>query len=340
VSVPPGYFRVTSAWTREDRRGAARCRLGRFRMRWRVEPGLYALARPDADSPVLVTANYRLTFDILRRDLRGTPCWILVLDTAGINAWCAAGAGTFSTEELVLRLGKTRLGEVVSHRTVIVPQLGASGVSAALVEKHAGFTVRFGPVRSADLPAYLAGGGKATPAMRVVRFDTRDRLVLAPMEIGQSLMRYPAFAFAALIYAGLGAGGVALGRAFAAGWPLLALGLGSILAGSFLHPLLLPVTPLRSFSLRGWLIGATVNGALLHAAGLAAGMDVFRLAACWLFFPAAGAYMALQFTGATPFTSPSGVRRELRWFVPVAIAAAALAAAAFTLSKLREMGIL
>jgi hypothetical protein len=309
-------------------------------MRYRVEPGLYALERPGEDSPVLVTASYRLGFDMLRKDLRGVPCWILVLDTGGINVWCAAGAGTFSTEELVARVAKSRLSEVVRHRTLIVPQLGATGVSAELVEKHAGFAVRFGPVRSSDLPDYLSRDCTATAPMRAVSFTTLDRVTLVPMEIGQSLMRFPAFAFVALIYAGLGPGGVSLGRALNDGWPLLALGLGSILAGSALVPLLLPWIPLRAFSARGWVIGAGVTAALLHAAGLAAGMDPFRAAGCWLFFPAASASMALLFTGATPFTSHAGVRREIRWFFPFAAAAALLTAAALTLSKLRQMGAL
>jgi hypothetical protein len=337
---PPGYTRISSEWTAADRRGAVRCRLGKFRMRYRVEPGLYALDRPDEDSAVLVTASYRLGFDLLRRDLRGFSCWILVLDTAGINVWCAAGAGTFSTEELVARAAKARLDEVVRHRTIILPQLGATGVSGPRVQQYAGFTVRFGPVRSADLPAYLSNECTATPPMRAVSFSTRERLTLVPMEIGQSLMRFPAFAFAALIFSGIGSGGVNLGRALGEGWPLLALGLGSVLSGSFLLPLLLPLIPLRAFSARGWILGGWVTAALLHAAGLAAGMDPFRVAGCYLFFPAASAFMALGFTGATPFTSHAGVRREIRWFIPFAAAAALLTAAALTLSKLRQAGVL
>lgn len=336
----PGFFRVSSQWSAKDRRGALRCRLGKFRMRYKLEPGLYALGRPDGDSPVLVTANYRLTFDIVRRDLEGIACWILVLDTAGINVWCAAGAGRFSTDELVARVQKSRIAELVGHRSLIVPQLGAEGVSASLVREHTGFTVTFGPVRSADIPAFLARERTATPAMRAVSFTTVDRLTLVPMEIGQSLMRFPAFAFVALIFAGLGPGGVTLGRALSEGWPLLALGLGSVFAGSFLFPLLLPLLPLRAFSARGWYLGAGLTALLLHVGRLAAGMDPFRLAACYLFFPAASAFMALSFTGATTFTSQAGVRREIRRALPFAIASVLLALAALALSKARRWGAL
>jgi hypothetical protein len=159
------------------------------------------------------------------------------------------------------------------------------------------------------------------------------------MEIGQSLMRVPAFAFAVLLYAGLGPGGVNLGRAWAGAWPLFALGLGSVFAGSLLVPMLLPYIPLRPFAARGLALGAGVTAALLHGARLAAGMDPFLVAGCWIFFPAASAFMAMSFTGATPFTSPSGVRREIRWFIPLSIAAAAACGAALTLSKLRLWGL-
>jgi len=335
----PRFTRTTSEWTADDRRGAIRCRVGRFRMRYAVQPGLYALGRPDADSPVLATANYRLGFDTLRRDLTGVTCWILVLDTGGINVWCAAGAGRFSTEELIGRMQKTRMAEVVRHRTIIVPQLCATGVSAHRVTSRTGFTILFGPVRGSDIPEYLARGCTATTEMRAVRFGMRDRLVLVPMEIGQSLLRVPAFAFAALIYAGLGPGGINLGRAWAGVWPLFALGLGSVFAGSLLVPMLLPYIPFRSFAARGLALGAGVTAALLQGARLAAAMDPFLVAGCCIFFPAASAFMALNFTGASPFTGPSGVRREIRWFIPLAIAAALVSGAALTLSRLRLWGL-
>ena len=40
-------------------------------MRSTVPPGLYALGEPGRDSDVLVTANYKLSFDMLRRALHG-----------------------------------------------------------------------------------------------------------------------------------------------------------------------------------------------------------------------------------------------------------------------------
>ena len=64
-------------------------RWGYKRNEYRVEPGLYAMGTPTPDSPVLVTANYTLSFDALRSSLAGVEAYVLVLDTLGINVWLA-----------------------------------------------------------------------------------------------------------------------------------------------------------------------------------------------------------------------------------------------------------
>lgn len=54
-----------------DRMGAIMVRFGFNRMTYRVTPGLYAVGSPDQNSPVLVSANYKLSFDVLRKELGG-----------------------------------------------------------------------------------------------------------------------------------------------------------------------------------------------------------------------------------------------------------------------------
>jgi hypothetical protein len=110
-------------------------RIGVNHMGHRVTPGLYSIGRPGPESPVFVTANYTLSFDSLRSALKGIDGYILVLDTQGVNVWCAAGEGTFGTDELVNRIAATKLENVVEHRKLTLPQLGASGVNAFEVEK-------------------------------------------------------------------------------------------------------------------------------------------------------------------------------------------------------------
>ena len=81
------------------------------------------MGRPGPESPVFVTSNYTLSFDALRTSIKGIDGYILVLDTKGINVWCAAGKGTFGTDEVIKRVQETELAQVVSHRRLILPQL-------------------------------------------------------------------------------------------------------------------------------------------------------------------------------------------------------------------------
>src|SRR6266542_4399541 len=179
--------RIATKWSWRDRVEHCRCRVGSFRNRYAVEPGLYAVGRPGPRSEVLVTANYKMSFDHLRRALDGLDAWILVLDTRGVNVWCAAGKGTFGTEELRRRVESVGLARVVTHRRLIVPQLGAPGVSAHEVQQLTGFRVRFGPVRASDIAGYLRTGLEPTPEMRRVRFGIADRVVRVPMELVPAL---------------------------------------------------------------------------------------------------------------------------------------------------------
>ena len=146
---------------------------------------------------MFVTGNYTLSFDALRTALAGRNAYLLVLDTKGINVWCAAGKGTFGTDELVSKIKSTGLEDAVNHRRLILPQLGATGVSAHDVKKLSGFEVEYGPVRAEDLPNYLKEH-RATAAMRQVRFNLGDRLVLAPVEMVNTFL--PMLIIAGVMY--------------------------------------------------------------------------------------------------------------------------------------------
>ncbi|MBL7065690.1 MAG: carbon monoxide dehydrogenase [Anaerolineae bacterium] len=287
-------------------------RWDRFLARWgvnrsghRVEPGLYALGNPTTDSPVFVTANYTLSFDALRSALAGIDGYILVLDTQGINVWCAAGKGAFGTGELAHRIEATALHDVVSHRVLILPQLGAAGLAAHEVKKRSGFRVEYGPVRATDLPEYLQTH-RATPEMRRVRFTLRDRLILIPVELVHALLPMLIATVVVFFVGGL--------------WASAAV-VASILAGVVLFPILLPRLPTRDFSSKGFVLGGMV--ALLFALGLflrspdaAWWLRVGGALTYLLPLPPVTAYLALNFTGSTTFTSQSEVRREIFTYVP------------------------
>lgn len=295
-------------------------------MSYKVDPGLYALADPDAKSPVLVSANYKMSFDFLRKSLEGRSAWILVLDTDGINVWCAAGKGSFGTEELAERVNASGLADVVDHRVLIVPQLGAPGIAAHLVKKLCGFKVVYGPVRAADLPAFLDSGLKAKPEMRLKTFLLSERLALVPVELVHALKKFLMALPVLFVVNGLSGTGGFFENALSKG-SLDALGLlVGITAGCVMSPALLPWLPGRAFSAKGaWLGLAGGFFFLLMRNGMngAAPAGALETAAWLLVIPAVSSYLAMNFTGCSTFTSLSGVKKEMRWAVPAQIAAAA-----------------
>jgi len=311
---PPPLRRTHPVITWRDRLDHYLARWGYKRGQHRVAPGLYAVGQPRETSPVLVTANYTLSFDAVRSVLTDIDAYILVLDTRGINVWCAASKGTFSTDELVKWVFASGLHRIVKHRKLILPQLGATGVSAHKVKQRAGFRVAYGPVRASDLPSFLLTG-KITPEMRRVTFDLSERLVLIPIEVVHTLLPM----LGAAVVLGLLAG------------PSAALGVVlAVLAGTVLFPLLLPWLPLHDFSAHGYLLGILAAlpapWATLGAGTGNAWTTVARAVGLLIGLPAATSYLAMNFTGATPITSPSWVRREMRRYIPIMAATVILGA--------------
>jgi CO dehydrogenase/acetyl-CoA synthase gamma subunit (corrinoid Fe-S protein) len=129
VSRPPLIRRTTSVLTRADGWDHLLARWDVNRRGHRVESGLYAPGDPTPDSPVFATVNYTLGFDALRSTLAGVDGYITVLVTRCDNVWRAASKGTLGTDELVKHIQSARLHDVVRHRLLILPQLGAPGVA-------------------------------------------------------------------------------------------------------------------------------------------------------------------------------------------------------------------
>jgi acetyl-CoA decarbonylase/synthase complex subunit gamma len=297
-------------------------------MSYRLLPGLYALNSPDASSPVLVTASYKMSFDRLRSALSGRDAWILVLDTQGVNVWCAAGKGTFGTSELINRINQSGLANLVSpsNHQVILPQLGGPGVAAHKIKKATGFKAVFGPIRAEDLPAYLDSGGKATAEMRRKQFPLTERALLIPIELVAAFkVAIPAAAILALVAGLASSAGFWVGARATGGVAAMAL-LAAVIAGSIVTPLLLPWLPGRAFSVKGMLIGLVAAAALVLGLlwqGPKNGLPQALEAAAWLLLiPALSSFQGLSFTGASTYTSLSGVRKEMRWAVPLQIGAA------------------
>ena len=327
VDSPVGKVpRVSTALTMADHLGNARVRWGYGRMDYGVPPGLYALGAPDSTSEVIVTANYKLTFDVVRKALAGQNLWMVVLDTMAVNVWCAAGKGTFGTDELVHRLESVGLNRLVEHRRIILPQLGAPGVAAHKVKELSGFKVVYGPVRIQDLPMFIKAGRKATDQMRRKRFPLSERAVLIPIEL-VSALKNGAILMAAFFFAsGLGGPGDYWSNVWSSGLLAAVSIFSGLVGGAILTPLLLPWLPGRAFSVKSIPVAVGLVAITLVALGgdMSRWSSLFEAGAWLLMAPALAAYLALNFTGASTYTSLSGVEKEMRFGMPIQIAAAGL----------------
>jgi uncharacterized membrane protein len=199
----------------------------------------------------------------------------------------------------------TRLGEVVRHRKLILPQLGAPGVAAHEVKKRSGFWVEYGPVRAGDLPEYLKTH-TATSQMRRVEFPIIDRLVLVPVDIVQTFL--PTLLAVLVFY-------------FLGGWISSLAVVAAVYSGIILFPILLPWLPTHNFSTKGFLLGSLVAipfalSAFLYHPEWTWYRQAGQALEFMLAMPAVTAFIALNFTGSSTFTSRTGVRREMFASIP------------------------
>ena len=313
---------VSTVWKKKDLFSTIKVRWSIGRMDYTVTPGLYAVGTPDEKSDVYVSCNFKLSFDILRRALHGINAWILVLDTKGINVWCAAGKGTFGTKELVFRIKEHQLEKVVNHKKIIVPQLGATGVSAYKIKEEAGFKVIYGTVKADDIPAFVANGYKATPEMRKINFNLWERMKLIPVELFYAkyyLILIPAIFF---ILAGLHASGFSVDYSWNNGGRAVINLYVAYLSGCVLTPMLLPIIPFKRFSLKGLVMGWLMAILMLYFNFL--GTNIFEIISWFLLIGGISSFMAMNFTGASTFTSLSGVQKEMRISLPLQICGTAL----------------
>lgn len=310
-------IKTTSDLNFNDFFGAMKARWAINRNNYKVAPGLYSLGNPDKNSTVFVTANYKLSFDTLRKNLSELDAWILVLDTKGVNVWCAAGKGTFGTEELISKIESTNLADVVNHKKLILPQLGAVGVAAHEIKSRTGFNVKYGPVEAKDIKKFISNNFRSDSQMRTVEFKTFQRLKLTPVELVGGLTHFLLFVASFIILSGINKSGYSLDFAFEKGLRSALFITIGYLSGTIICPLLIPIFPFRHFSLNGILLGLITTTTTIFLGFN--DMALFEKIGWMLMIPAINAYAFLNFTGCTTFTSLSGVLKEMKTFIPIII---------------------
>lgn len=299
----------------------------------KIIPGLYAIGEPKAESNVFVTANYKLSFDALR-EAQVNNCWVMVLDTHGINVWCAAGKGTFSTSEIVRMIGKCHLGSIINHKKIIVPQLGAVGVSAYKVKQMTGFDVVFGPVRADDIGRFLENDFSATSEMRQVSFNFIDRAILAPLEFIQSLKYFAVVFLMVFIVGALGKYEMSDLGAFI---PCFVMILSTNLMGAIVFPLIFPLLKGDWFTTKALPL-TFIWGSLSAMVLSRIGIGIYEVAGLILMGASLLETHALNFTGATPVASYNETKKETLTVVPYLIAVYILGVVIYALAVGQVIG--
>ena len=308
---------ITANWSFKDYAGTLKVRSAIGRNNYSVNPGLYRIGNPDTKSEVFVSANYKLSFDTLRKNLKGLDASILVLDAKGINVWCAAGKGTFGTQELIRQIRVNQLDKLLQTKRLVVPQLGAPGIFAHEVKEETGFKVVFGPVRARDIQSFLKSGLKANEEMRTVKFGLRDRLILTPVEISNSIVYLILVSLFFFFLSGLSRTGYSFQDINNEGIIWITFIIAAFLSGAFLTPILLPWLPTRYFAMKGMITAAVIYLGLT-VTGI---FDFYLLSFTgWLLISLSiSSFLAMNFTGASTYTSLSGVKKEMKIFVPVQV---------------------
>jgi len=176
------------------------------------------------------------------------------------------------------------------------------------------------------LPAFIDQGFKATPDMRLKTFPAIERIVLIPVELVEALkgalILIPLFFLLGGLIGSAGYWTNAIDHGTFAVFALVA----AIFGGAVLTPVLLPWLPGRAFSIKGAVAGLLVSVippvlTRIFFGQWPAGLDFVA----WIFvIIALAAFLGMNFTGASTYTSLSGVKKEMRWAVPLQIASACI----------------
>lgn len=315
----PRAVKISKQLTWKDKAAAIALRLGIGRNKASVKSGLYYTGNPGKDSPVLVTSNYRLTFDAVRKELTGLNVWMLVIDTGGINVWCSAGKGSFSAEAIKKEIVKSKLSEFASDGILILPQLSASGVNINKLRKETNYKVVFGPVYARDLKEFIEFGMKKNTRMKKVTFTLKERAVLIPVELVHAWKILAAFIPVSFIAA------LPFTEDFLQRFLIIFLFfLVSVVSGVVITPLLLPYIPGRFFSVKGLIINILWSSLFYVFNSSFAHQSLLLYISMVLIGTAAASYGAMNFTGCSTFTNQKGTELEVKMSLPMQIVTALL----------------
>ena len=121
-----------------------------------VDPKMYEVGAASADSPLLVTTNFSLTYFSVSGEVEGSgiPAWLLVADCDGQSVLTAWAAGKLDAEKIAKSVKDSGIGDKLSHKKLVIPG-HVAGLSGEVEEELPGWQIMVGPRDAVDIPSYL-----------------------------------------------------------------------------------------------------------------------------------------------------------------------------------------
>ena len=121
-----------------------------------VTPGIYEINSPTAESPVLITTNFSITYFSVANEVEGSglPAWLVVTDAEGMSVLTAWAAGKFDAERIAKAVKGFDVASKVSRKRIVLPGHVAV-LSGELEEELSDWEIRVGPREAVDLPAFM-----------------------------------------------------------------------------------------------------------------------------------------------------------------------------------------
>lgn len=118
--------------------------------------GIYEIGKPDDKSPVFVTTNFSLTYFIVSGEIENSkiPAYLLIQDTEGLSVLTSWAADKFNAETIATLVKKTKIGEKLSKKVLIIPGVVAQ-IYGELEEELPDWKIILGPREAAHIPAFL-----------------------------------------------------------------------------------------------------------------------------------------------------------------------------------------
>ncbi|MEM2806687.1 MAG: acetyl-CoA decarbonylase/synthase complex subunit gamma, partial [Candidatus Bathyarchaeia archaeon] len=128
-----------------------------------VEPGLKVFGTPDANSPVMFTTNFALTYYTVASDIESAKinAYLLVVDSEGLAVDPAVAGRKLTAEKVAEALKASGIENKVKHRKLIIP--GKAARLSGELEELSGWQIIVGPRDSSEIPKFLQEKWQTSP---------------------------------------------------------------------------------------------------------------------------------------------------------------------------------